>query len=229
MLNSQASSNNENNNLCQITDYISQEPINIYSLSDIAKYGLPGAGTPNNPFRIENYNITTDDYASIRIVGVREFFLIRNCYLSAQFYGIDIQDILYAGNAIIESNIIVDCSTGIQILSSPNTIIRNNALENNSYSAILIGGSFGTKIEKNICRLSGGGGVKIENSINCSMSDNTFYDGSVFENNESYDDAIFYHNVSTIYAIKTECCVIDILISYCHINTPNEVSLPIFN
>ena len=190
-LNSQASTLLDNKNLYQINSYISREPINIYSLSDIDEYGLPGAGTTNNPYRIENYNITTDDYACIRIVGVKKFFLISNCYLSAKSYGIDIQGILYAGNAIIEGNTIVDCKVGIQVLSSPYSIISSNTLENNSYSAILIRyHSFGTKIEKNICKLSGGG-IKIEDSINCSVSDNTFYDGSVFENNESYDDAIF--------------------------------------
>ncbi len=194
MQNSQASTFIDNNNLYQINDNISHEPINIYSLLDIVEYGLPGDGSPNNPYRIENYNITTDDYACIRIVGVKKFFLISNCYLSAKSYGIDIQDILYAGNAIIESNTIVDCNVGIQILSSPNTIISSNILENNSHSAILIDDrSFRTIIEKNTCKLSGDGGIKIINSINCSISDNTIYDGSVFENNESYDDAIFLY------------------------------------
>ena len=189
---SQVNSIIDYNNLYEIPMYVSREPITISSLSDIEKYGIPGEGTMNNPYKIENYKIITEDYACIRIIGVKKFFLVRNCYLSAKAYGVDVQDILYGGYAVIESNNIVNCNAGITIISSPNTVIKSNTFENNSHSAVIVDyNSFKTKIENNICKLYGGGGINIKNSINCSLLDNVFYDYSDIENYELYDDAIY--------------------------------------
>ncbi len=58
----------------------SHDPIAISGDNDFIQQGWPGAGTPNNPFLIENLRVVSD-ITCISIQNVESHFIIRNCYL----------------------------------------------------------------------------------------------------------------------------------------------------
>ncbi len=66
-------------------------------------YNFNGSGTAENPFIIEGYNITTTDNIGINIEGTTKHFIVRNCYVYAENYGIYIYNAT-DGTATIENN-----------------------------------------------------------------------------------------------------------------------------
>ncbi len=97
--------------------YIQHEPIIIWNDSDFSEYGLPGRGTKNDPYRIENYNITTSDLYAIYIFGTIDYFVIENCYLESSNedgYGIYIEGV-NKGTAKIYNNTLSNCYHGIGV------------------------------------------------------------------------------------------------------------------
>jgi len=85
-----------------VFEYISHSPISI--ISDSALSAFPGSGTPEDPYVIEGYNITTTSSCSIYISGTTKYFAIRNCYLRAENNGIGIANVA-ADTAKIINNI----------------------------------------------------------------------------------------------------------------------------
>ncbi len=130
-------------------DYTPSAPISITSDSDFVSYGFPGAGTLDDPYIIENLNITGSGYAGISVDGLTNAaFVIRNCYIYGFMVGIVINDI--ADFAKIENNIIVHASTnGISAVANvggDQVYILNNqvrdtvtgiAIGTRSYSAVV--------------------------------------------------------------------------------------------
>ncbi|MCK5409911.1 MAG: hypothetical protein KAJ30_06560, partial [Candidatus Heimdallarchaeota archaeon] len=55
--------------------------IYINELDDFIEYGFPGNGSEENPFIIENYEISNLDVHGIAIYNVDQYFIIRNCVL----------------------------------------------------------------------------------------------------------------------------------------------------
>ena len=61
-------------------------PISISGDSDLEVF--PGAGTAEDPYVIEGYNITTIEDNGIYIEGTTKYFVIRDCYVEAVEQGI---------------------------------------------------------------------------------------------------------------------------------------------
>jgi len=69
------------------TNYVEQEPIIILNDNNFTDYGFQGNGTLANPYSIENYNITTSSEIAINIINTTKYFIIKNCFINAEKYG----------------------------------------------------------------------------------------------------------------------------------------------
>jgi hypothetical protein len=65
------------------------DPISIIEEEDLDAYDFPGDGTATDPYIIEGLSIAGDEGISI---GVSAHFVIRDCYIHAQSYGIRITE-----------------------------------------------------------------------------------------------------------------------------------------
>ena len=69
-------------------ELIDHPPIIIWNDNDFLSYNFSGDGSKNNPFMIQNLNITTDSNNGIYISGTTKYFTIKNCYIDAKYDGI---------------------------------------------------------------------------------------------------------------------------------------------
>ncbi|MCF2144554.1 MAG: right-handed parallel beta-helix repeat-containing protein [Candidatus Heimdallarchaeota archaeon] len=92
------------------------------------RYNFPGAGTEEDPYRIENLTIEVQSVYGILISDTSSHFIIRNCTVSGNA-GIYIRNIK-ANTAIITQNTITVLpeSYGIGLESAPGTVISQNNL-----------------------------------------------------------------------------------------------------
>ncbi len=116
-------------------------PIIIESDEDFLSF--PGSGTIQDPYLIENYNITSNSPFGIYISSTTKHSLIRNCYVDVELTGISIDDI-FEGSVRIENNIITNseeyAGKGISIYFATEVVIKNNIIDNHeSYGLVLAG------------------------------------------------------------------------------------------
>ncbi len=88
----------------------------IYSDADFVSLGLPGNGSKEDPYRIENYLIQDSYGYGIYISGVSDYFVIQNCVIR---------------NSLNDGILIQKANNGTGNVS-------NNILENNGNAGILI-------------------------------------------------------------------------------------------
>jgi parallel beta-helix repeat protein len=102
--------------LPSLDDLVFVPPIVIDYDSDFEAYGFPGDGSPSDPYRIENYNITTTSDSCISFGGfTTKHFIIQNCYLKTDTnYTIVLgkHTNLHVGSFRIEGNDIESSSGG---------------------------------------------------------------------------------------------------------------------
>ena len=148
---------------------VSSNPISIDSDDDFITYGFPGLGTAEDPYVIENYNITTTNTYGISIIytsGSTKHYIIRNCYIDASDFGIYI---LYpvTTNSVdnITNNICINNNwQGVYLRGCHNSIISNNICINNKGGISFYQSSMLT-IKNNVCMGSGISGTGIDVSI----------------------------------------------------------------
>ena len=180
-----------------LKDLIIQSPMTIDYDSDFESYGFPGDGSAVNPYRIENYNITTSGDYCLNFGGyTTKHFIIQNCFLKTDTnYAIYLgkyqnmaEDTVYILNNVIIStnndglklnggisstikeNYIVSFTGGIDIRDSNFTYVAYNKII--SELGIHILDSHGVIIHKNICNETTGDGISIENSDGTSITHN---------------------------------------------------------
>jgi len=71
---------------------LNHTPIIITEEQDFIDYGFLGNGSATNPYIIENLNISTSEETAIAIYNVSVFYVIRNCFVKADRYGIYIEN-----------------------------------------------------------------------------------------------------------------------------------------
>lgn len=105
------------------------DSIVIESDADFETYGFIGTGTENDPYLIENIIINNTDMYSrgICITGTTKYFIIRNCTIDVNVYGVYIYEIS-SGTAKIINNTIFSCYFGISIQNASETSIINNTI-----------------------------------------------------------------------------------------------------
>jgi parallel beta-helix repeat protein len=152
------------------TKLIEYSPILIWDDSDFVDYQFPGEGSQSNPYRIENYNITTSVTNGIYILATTKHFVIRNCLISATHIGINIENAARS-TATIENCTIKGQFYGISISNSVNVTIRDSTLSDN-YVGIFTSFSNQTLISNNRCVQNSVYGMRISESDNCSIENN---------------------------------------------------------
>ena len=176
-------------------DYVPSVPIIILFNENFSDYGFAGTGIASDPYIIENLNVTTWDNYGIYIMGTTAHFVIRDCYLNSQQYGILLSHVHNADlifncvlddnnvdgihldnvyNCHIENNICQNNNIGIYLTESYYSYLRNNTCINN-HSGIEIHSSGDIIIESNSCRYSTSYGVGCYLSDNCDFLNNLFY------------------------------------------------------
>jgi len=130
-------------------NYISHSPIVIDSDSDFVSLKLAGEGSKENPYIIENYEITTTGIG-IEISSTTKHFIIKNCKFDTDLTSIYINYVaantvtiknnlltgsedegIYIGDTngvLIENNTIYDYDDGIHLVNSHYTVIKDNNL-----------------------------------------------------------------------------------------------------
>ena len=180
-----------------LEDLIVQSPMIIDYDSDFESYGFPGDGSADNPYRIENFNITTSGDYCLNFGGyTTKHFIIQNCFLktdtnNAIFLGkyqkmtketvVIINNVIISTNnnglvlnggldSKIEYNYMVSMDCGIEIRDSNFTYVKYNKIV--SQIGIHLLDSYGAIIHKNICNETTDIGISIENSDGTSITHN---------------------------------------------------------
>ena len=143
----------------------------IYIDSDIGLEIFPGTGIAEDPYLIEEYNITTTSSSGIEISGTTKHFRISNCYINASTYGIYIYNIA-DGTATVNNNTCSDNGyVGIALSSSASSTITNNTCSNNS-EGIYLSSSASSTIANNTCN-NNNLGIDIYYSASSTIANNT--------------------------------------------------------
>ncbi len=179
---------------------IPHAPIEISSDSELEVF--PGSGTAEDPYVIEGYNITTSSSSGIYIYGTTKFFIVRNCYVDAENYGILIWDVTY-GTATIENNMCINNGYGIYLdySGSSGSTISNNTCSYNDVYGIYLWYSSGSTISNNTCSYNNNYGIYLWYSSGSTVTDNTCY------HNNNYGIYLWYSagsnvNLNTCYHNK---------------------------
>ncbi|MBY9002101.1 MAG: right-handed parallel beta-helix repeat-containing protein, partial [Candidatus Heimdallarchaeota archaeon] len=172
-----------------LEDLIVETPMIIDYDSDFESYGFPGDGSPGDPYRIENLNITTTEDYCLNFGGyTTKHFIIQNCFLKtdtnyAIYIGkyniiaegtVDIynNDIVSTGNdglkldgvvnGKIRENYIVSISAALSLDDSNFTYVHNNVFA--AYTGVSVINSRGVTILKNTCTETTDTGIHLLNA-----------------------------------------------------------------
>jgi len=135
-------------------------------------YEFPGKGTKQDPYVIEDYVINTDKDAGIIISGTTKYFIIKNCYINAHYYGILIKNVK-DNTATILNNTCVSTGFGIRIENSGYTTVMNNVCYDNTGSGVYLLNSNNSLITNNYVYNNDLNGIRLEISHNSVIAYNT--------------------------------------------------------
>lgn len=170
-----------------VNGYTNHSRITIYTDDDFESLGFPGSGTEEDPYIIENFNITTTSSYGIYIRKTTKYFVIRNCYIKSSSSGIFLS---LTGNntAQIINNTIVGTGSGngISLQNAPYTFIYNNTISN-VQQGIYATSSGGLNVTNNIITVTTYYGFRGYSTEKLTLRNNVFYNGGVklYENSES--------------------------------------------
>ena len=173
--------------------------INIENDTAFITYGFLGDGTENEPYRIENLNITTSNDYAVFITNTTKHFLISNCLLKATTSGIWVEDVASNTVNIVNNTCNKDMIYGIEIRNADYSFVANNTCKDNYRHGIVIGTSLNcvianntciinewigiflhecnfSHVENNICRANGWGGIIADDSSGIIIKRNECYD-----------------------------------------------------
>ncbi|MCG3258500.1 MAG: right-handed parallel beta-helix repeat-containing protein [Candidatus Heimdallarchaeota archaeon] len=185
----------EDNFSNQISLLTTSYPINIYSDADFITLGLPGNGSIDNPYRIEDYLIQDSVGYGIFISSVTQHFVIQNCVIrNSLFDGILIQKANNStgnvSNNICENN----GNAGILILESEGITAENNYCSGNHYG-IEVRLSTDSYIFNNTCESNRLSGMYLRQAIQGSIfANNSLINNNYFGMNFFIANGSFVHN-----------------------------------
>ncbi|MCK4567027.1 MAG: right-handed parallel beta-helix repeat-containing protein [Candidatus Thorarchaeota archaeon] len=116
--------------------FISADPlIEITHDDNFTTLGYPGDGSPGDPYRIENFNITGGGADLISISNTRKHFIIQNCTLHQSGSNKWAIYLVNVSNAIIFDNEIYDnyYSIAINYCTNANVTVQKNNITSNRY------------------------------------------------------------------------------------------------
>lgn len=156
--------------------YVNHAPISISSNSEFSSLGFSGSGTPEDPFQIEDLNITASSGTLIAISNTTASFSLSKNLLNG---------LTTASSAIVLSNVTHGAITlnlignnsnaGIAVYSSSSIIITENTIRNNE-DGVRVVDTPNTVVSANIVYDNAGFGMYLNNATNCSLSSNSVHD-----------------------------------------------------
>ena len=164
------------------------DPILIDSDSDFEDF--PGLGTAEDPYLIEDYNITTTNNYGIHISGTTKYFVVRNCYVDAGEYGISISNVA-DGTAIVLNNTCNKSYFGIWIEDSGNSTVANNTCSNTDDNGIYLSYSDNSTVANNTCSNNRDDGISLYYSGSSTVTNNTC------NNNNNWEGISFLYSGSS--------------------------------
>ena len=178
------------------TVLVAHSPVEIKSDQDFVDLGLPGSGTKEDPYIIENYEIDVSIAKDgISIEDTTKFFIIRGCEISGALKGISIENVT-SGTAIITSNYCYNnADNGIDLYLSDGQVISDNRLNENKIG-VRFENCSNLVITQNTCNNQRGVGINAFNSHDINITENTFYssgyEGIMMTNSHSF---VVYKNL----------------------------------
>jgi len=140
-----------------------------------------GSGTENDPYIIENWDISAENANGIWVENTTLYFIVRNCYVHDGWnnskYGIYLDPVI---NGIIDNNIVENNGTGIYLEYSDNNIISNNIVRKNLYDGIRLDYSDNNVIYNNTCENNSSKGIYLD------LSDNNLIKNNICKNNNDH-------------------------------------------
>ncbi len=155
-----------------LSSLIPHDSISITSDEDFSVFS--GTGTYEDPHIIEGYNITTTSFRGIYITGTTKHFIVRNCYVEATYFGIDINDVAYGTATVINNTCNNNNDKGIVLSSSGSSTVANNTC-NNNWDGIKLTSSDSSTVANNTCS-NNVRGIYLEDSGSATLVNNTFTD-----------------------------------------------------
>ncbi|MFW9915325.1 MAG: nitrous oxide reductase family maturation protein NosD [Candidatus Thorarchaeota archaeon] len=189
--------------------YDDHPPIAISNDNELAAIAIRGAGTENDPYILEGWNITSGASHPISIRDTTSYFVIQNCWLrshpTSKSYtsGVYIRNVAN-GTATIKNSFFYKNHYGLRIRNSSYSAVINNTCYQNVGAGIRVRNSISTRIVNNTCAQSylgapsgGGYGISLESS------NNSLITGNLLDGNQLYgiylDSAstnnVLHHNV----------------------------------
>lgn len=200
-------------------EYTVSGPIEITSDQDFIDLGFSGSGTKEDPYIIENYDISgINTKEGIYVADTTRYFIIRDCKITGAKHGIGIENITYETAQIIDNYLYLNDENGIDLYDTSGHLIRNNTLvenkmglrfdecndltiienafENNRGCGFVTFNSDNLYISENLIFYSDYKGITCETTTN-----STFYK-NLFKNNDEFGISltsrcagnIIYHN-----------------------------------
>lgn len=178
--------------------FIPHESIIITKNDDFESQGFPGLGTIDDPYRIEDFNITAIG-SSIRMFNLSAHFCIKHIFLnglSSAQSGIELHNVTHG---TVKNNVVINyLLSGITLQNSRNTIIANNNVSNINKDWILGFGIFledshNSTISNNTVSNNNGYGIHFSRSNNGVISNN------LVSNNNGEGINLYYSNNNAIY------------------------------
>ncbi|MHA1201150.1 MAG: NosD domain-containing protein [Candidatus Heimdallarchaeaceae archaeon] len=139
-------------------------PILITTEQNFTDYGFPGLGTNDDPYCIEGLNISTTKETAIEIRDITKYFVIQNCLISANRYGIRIENATSGDYSNLNFSRIVT--------------VKDNLFFNN-WDGLFIYECWNASITNNVCLNNDRYGIRLEYSLFLSVKNNTSYNNQI--------------------------------------------------
>ena len=181
--------------------YTTHDPIYIDYDDNFTDYGFPGDGSIDDPYRIENYNITiTDDYPILFSGNNTKHFVIQDCFLKTdtnigiylgKYYEMGSDTVNIVNNIIISEN-----HNGIELLGGNHSIITGNTITADYYG-IYMEYAYNSFVANNLIRSYNEDGIYLEDCPNSLISRNncTAYYYGIYLYQSPYS-TVSYNNCS---------------------------------
>ncbi len=145
----------------------------ITIISDSGFLAYLGSGTVEDPYVIEGFNITTTHYTGIYISDTTKYFIVRNCYIDAKDYGIEIRNIADGTATVINNTCSNTNYRGITLWGSISSTVANNTCNNNNNHGIYLFHSDSSTVTNNTCSNNNEYGIFLDYSSSSTVANNT--------------------------------------------------------
>ena len=153
------------------------DSVEVFSDEDFTNLGLPGSGTIDDPYRIENYEISPTDINNegIYVKNTTKYFVIQNCEITSAFYGILVEEVAPNTGKILNNILYSNKHDGIGIKDLDGLIISGNTMESSVYATgCTVDNCTNVEFSKNIFQDNPKSGLAIYLGSSLNITENMF-------------------------------------------------------